>query len=1710
MLRGLGGKIPTPGHSLLVLAVVVGFLLLAAGASSAAATTTGATPLLRLSERLLSSLLESGAGDCRDVRHCTSGHRAAPVAARRDAAAMAAAGSWPDVNYTDRIRTGSWSPHLHLERMVNLAAVVRAANDSALIEPTLRAIGFWLKTNPRSDNWWWNELEVPARIADTALLFRPWLEVPRQQHTLEIMVKFMERAVYAHRTGDNLDNEVATAIKRGVLLRNQTLVATGFGRLWHEIRIVQPSGCLAPPRGTQGCATDGIQADSSFHQHGPELLDGSYGEGYAQDTLGFMALAQGTIFAPSEAQVALFTSLLLDGMRWMTVGSPAVWDWSVKGRDVGSTARPVAINASLLCSALGGSGGGGGSSRQVELSAFASAINGSGRENLDGHRSFWTSDYSVIHSQSATPDRVPWMASIHMHSNRTVSARCVNGQGSMNEHTGDGMVYTYSDGGDDYDGALHGWDWRRLPGITADVDSPMLPCNYSAQLLFDSEHMNATGTVSDGTSGMAAMLLISHGASAKKALAMLPQGLVHLVADARGSASGGDAASGEIVTTFENKVARGPVHLSCGGRTQLVPLGTLRQPYSGCQSAWHNGTGYVLPEAGISVLVTHGREASANNATKPLFSLAVSHTHPHPLAAVSLTAVPGMQDAAGSATLRANVTIAANDGGCQAVWSADSARPQLMAVIWRAGVRHQLNLTSVQALGLTAIESDRPCVLLIRQSSSCGSFTVTASDPTNDPAGGVLSVQLSGITGASVCSVPPCPCSTAGEVTTVHITLPGGFYAGQSANSTCIPHVQSVGAGNGGGALKSDDSDSGYLCKNVTADWPLPCSRRAAAAAQQYYPFAGSFPINAWWGPIGYAESAEHADPRPSEEFLAYAAAGFNMLMVSDRGGDHCDNTNASTDWNASWAAIQRDIALGWEHNMTSLIDTYRCIPWGPPALNGGGDAEGATNRFLSSVSDLNHVITLPEVQWLAPQLARLQGAAGLLITDDGVTLARNELEEIAWMVEHTPTLFPWVNSCGDGAEWLARAGTPFAVVEQYTDTYGAKPPSGGNGTALAERLAGAQLAGFDVWGGKALRFGLVNWPMIGDVSPTSAGQLNSSSMLRIQAYGAVAFGAKGIFWYSWGQALWQFEPHAPGPTAIYPVVAEVNARLGGQGEGVQEGGAGWAAEILQHDEWQAVFATGWWGFQSKAAGQQQQQQTRTMQEMGTPSCTPTLPEFVAQPHAPKVGLLVEAMADELLIGVMTSSAPSTLLLIVDKRVSDTFDAPARRCISVRLSSAATAGGGRPRILGGGDSATTASFEAATNTLTATGLRGGDAIALVLPGTTAATAARALRRWRFDTGRPSLTSVWTDTHQSIHSPLVFSVQRRRATPFLLGGLGLTASGSDVARLAQEGAMNLLTARPAEKLHEVLNAGMRQGVAVLAMLAANESAAVGIAAVQASAGCHPNWAGFVLHDGKNVDPRADGPALGRLAQAQAVIRQGSPHAFALVCAGSAEAVLRVSNTTGLPMVALSLPPVSTGCQSVAECAVQMVKELVKLRDALSAAVAAAAEAGGGGKEPAATSFLVVSDPCASGGEAGARLQGFTSLLLGVGGLFHRSDQACTSLATVFSVNDRAAQWASLLHPSAAQLVALLIAPAQPLTGLASAWPVPSGVHRLEPGSAKGSLVTVLGPELVIGVFQAVDRTGLPNASLSPPMLMVLDTRTAGNARRTNLTLSAGVV
>jgi hypothetical protein len=287
---------------------------------------------------------------------------------------------------------------------------------------------------------------------------------------------------------------------------------------------------------------------------------------------------------------------------------------------------------------------------------------------------------------------------------------------------------------------------------------------------------------------------------------------------------------------------------------------------------------------------------------------------------------------------------------------------------------------------------------------------------------------------------------------------------------------------------------SNFMCKNATDDWPV-C--RPPLDGYKLRFGAGSadtrLPITAWWGPVGYS------GPDSSAELEAYAQAGFTQALVGDRGPERCMGPGAA---NASWQYVVESVKHVAALGMQSLVDTYRCVPWGGEANLGGAAQGGPIGGRVKRIH--NHKVTLPEVKWLARELQAIESAVGLLVTDDGVDLALNELQEIEWMRANTPELFPWVNQCGDGSEWLARAGTPYAVPELY-----AVRGPGGDADAMAAGL----LATFDTWGERAARYGLLHWPLINVGDGGDTGLVRSESLVRFSAFAALAYGAKGIMW---------------------------------------------------------------------------------------------------------------------------------------------------------------------------------------------------------------------------------------------------------------------------------------------------------------------------------------------------------------------------------------------------------------------------------------------------------------------------------------------------------------------------------------------------------------------------------------------------------------------
>jgi hypothetical protein len=453
----------------------------------------------------------------------------------------------------------------------------------------------------------------------------------------------------------------------------------------------------------------------------------------------------------------------------------------------------------------------------------------------------------------------------------------------------------------------------------------------------------------------------------------------------------------------------------------------------------------------------------------------------------------------------------------------------------------------------------------------------------------------------------------------------------------------------------------------------------------------------------------------------------------------------------------------------------------------------------------------------------------------------------------------------------------------------------------------------------------------------------------------------------------------------------------------------------------------------------------------------------------------------DLLVGVKTSSAvneSSVLLVIVDKRLADVLEAPPARNVKFRLNAVAAPDSASVRILPAGTSTGVTYFDSQTRLLTVRGLSGGDAVAIVLQSSAALMAAQALRRWRISPSRLSMDDVRTMQYSTYN----YVYANRRTTAFILGSLdsGSMRGGESVAARAHSG-YNLLVANVKDSA-AVMNAGLREGVLALTRL--GDTSEADIRRVHKAFGCHPNWAGYLLHTGIDVKP-SNALLLRELRQARDEILQLSPGAFAIATASSAADVLRVSNKTGLPMVALSLPRSSSG----------WFQELVDLRDALPGALALP------GAPAVSTAFLVAVDPCA-GTPGLARLQTYAALMLGAAGILHRST-SCEDgdrIDAVAAVNDNVAQWAIRLDPSTRRLVSL----AQGTGG--SPWPVPNRVN----GTISAPIASIGSLELVVGTFIPVDASGEVNRTVVPPFLLLLDARADGGREEVNLTLSTAVV
>ncbi|MDQ8187801.1 polysaccharide lyase family 8 super-sandwich domain-containing protein [Pelagicoccus sp. SDUM812002] len=606
-------------------------------------------------------------------------------------------GSWQDIRYYHSgapDAEGGWE---HMNRLLELAVSVRFSDFGEEARAALyRGLDYWFEEGFVFKNWWRNEIGVPLQMGRIALLDEA-LSEPRKERIVEVM-KRAKRAM----TGQNLVWINKVTAMRGVLEGNPALVERAFGRIEDTVRVT---------------AGEGVQSDFSFHQHGALLYSHGYGADFAIDATQTYYWSQGGQFEMSRETLALLEDMLLEGNRWMARGLFA--DFAALGRNVvrpESSARYLAEAASTLLDAD--------ADRKEELRQLIAATRDYAADELEGNRYFHRSEF-MVHR------RPQYYASVNVYSQRMSGTESLNGEGLKSYYLPDGATL-FLRRGDEYEGLLPIWNWRKIPGATIPVpEESKRPVEFPKA--GSKGGSDFAGGVSDGWVGCVGYDYRKDGVHAKKAYFGFDWGLVCLGADIDWSRGG------KLQTTVNQTRLNGEVAIGgAQGVKALLELGE-RQVEGDVRWVSHDGFVYFFPEGQRVEVVAQRqqgswRELSRRESELPLsgevLTVSVEHDSPETSRYVYGVVADAYIDSAEAFAEEPRFTVLENTGQVQAV--ADRAAGVFGAVFYEGG-------TVPLDVGYS-VKVDRRCAVLLRKSAE-GTFLLTLASPARETGGVTVTIE---------------------------------------------------------------------------------------------------------------------------------------------------------------------------------------------------------------------------------------------------------------------------------------------------------------------------------------------------------------------------------------------------------------------------------------------------------------------------------------------------------------------------------------------------------------------------------------------------------------------------------------------------------------------------------------------------------------------------------------------------------------------------------------------------------------------------------------------------------------------------------------------------------------------------------------------------------------------------------------------------------
>ncbi|MDD4968458.1 MAG: polysaccharide lyase family 8 super-sandwich domain-containing protein [Paludibacter sp.] len=601
-------------------------------------------------------------------------------------------GSWLDIDYTDSARS-SWGPTNHVSRILYLSRAYITPNSKFyqqkyVSEVIHRGLNYWFTVKPVCPNWWYNQIGVPRFMGLIFIFIEN--ELTQKEKTKAVTV--MNNSGF-RMTGQNKVWLAGNVMLKALLINDEKLALRARDSIASEIFVT---------------SKEGIQADYSFHQHGPQQQFGNYGLAFISSMAYYTNVFGGSSLAFSPDQMGILRNYILDGENWI------VWKGAM---DVSACNRQMFKQAQVgkamaLCVAVS-------QFKQVDT-VYAEKYNDFLKRNLKPEglienpmaKHFWRSDLTVFRGSRS-------YVSVRACSPRVKGTEFTNNENKKGHFISDGCTI-FMRNGDEYKDIFPVWDWNKLPGVTAPLIDPV-KANTKDD---DCHNPNPfVGGLAHTGNGLSTFHLNRNGIDAKKSWFYLNSVFVCLGTDIKANKGK------EIVTAVNQCNQKGKAIITFRESKAISVTDTLIYSTS-VQSVWHDSIGYYFPEQSAISLSVNKQNGTWHDIADPystdlisgnVFKLWIDHGVDAKIPAYEYLVLPSVSSKQLTDYIKnPNVVILANSKTIQAVKLKDNT---LFQFVFHKPAR--INTYSDTEF----IETETPGLIMIERNGTTN-LTITVVDPT--------------------------------------------------------------------------------------------------------------------------------------------------------------------------------------------------------------------------------------------------------------------------------------------------------------------------------------------------------------------------------------------------------------------------------------------------------------------------------------------------------------------------------------------------------------------------------------------------------------------------------------------------------------------------------------------------------------------------------------------------------------------------------------------------------------------------------------------------------------------------------------------------------------------------------------------------------------------------------------------------------------------